>query len=134
MALVAATLLSPVGCGVGTDPGDPGVAAEALTGPTAVANMSPSGVVESTGNLYWTENTRATRLRQYTASVYRSSKTSNPGQETVLYSESSIGSPVTFGNITFALVDGVFYGYFVASYSTGSIIKRVPLAGGSAQT
>jgi hypothetical protein len=132
MALVAAALLSPLGCGVGTDPGDPGVAAEALTGPTAVANMSPSGVVESTGNLYWTANHSTIFPRSYSAQVFRAAKTNVPGQETVLYQESS-SSPFSFGNITFANVGGVWYGYFIVSYRFGgTVIKRVPLDGSSA--
>jgi len=132
MALVAATLLSGVGCGVGTDPGDPGVETESLTGPTAVANMSPSGVVESTGNLYWTKNSSTIFPRSYSAQVYRAAKTNVPGQETILYQESSI-SPFSFGNITFANVGGVWYGYFIATYRIGgTVIKRVPLDGSSA--
>jgi hypothetical protein len=131
IALVAATLLSPVGCGVGTEGGDPGVAAEALTGPTVVANMSPSGLVESTGNLYWTKNRSTIFPRSYSAQVYRAAKTNVPGQETILYQESSI-SPFSFGNITFANVGGVWYGYFIASYRlSGTVIKRVPLDGSS---
>lgn len=132
MALVAAALLSPLGCGVGTDPAETGVEAEALTGPTAVANMSPSGIVESTGNLYWTRNSFTVFPRRgYSAQVFRAAKTNVPGQETVLYSESSI-SPFNFGNITFAMVNGVWYGYFIANYRTGgTYIKRVPLDGSS---
>jgi hypothetical protein len=132
MALVAAALLSPLGCGVGTDASDPGVAAEALTGPSVVANMSPSGVVESTGNLYWTRNRSTVFPRSYSAQVYRAAKTNVPGQETILYQESSI-EPFSFGNITFANVGGVWYGYFIATYRIGgTVIKRVPLDGSSA--
>jgi hypothetical protein len=130
MALVAA-LLSPLGCGVGTDPTETGVEAESLTGPTAVANMSPSGIVESTGNLYWTRNYSTIFPRKYVAQVYRAAKTNVPGQETILYQESS-GSPFSFDNITFAMVNGVWYGYFVAYYRLGGTqIKRVPLDGSS---
>ena len=131
IAFVATALLSPLGCGVGTDGSEPGVIAEALTGPTAVANMSPSGLVESTGNLYWTRNRFTIFPRSYSAQVYRAAKTNTPGQETILYQESSI-SPFSFGNITFAMYNGVWYGYFVATYRTGgTYIKRVPLDGSS---
>ena len=131
MALVVAAFLSPLGCGVGTDPVDTDVTAEALTGPTVVANMPPSGLVESTGNLYWTRNYSTALPRNYVAQVYRAAKTNVPGQETVLYQESSF-SPFSFGNITFANVGGVWYGYFVASYRLGGAhIKRVPLDGSS---
>ena len=67
MALVAAALLSPAGCGVGTDLDAPGVEAESLTGPTAVANMSPSGVVESTGNLVLDAKSLARSSRGWSA-------------------------------------------------------------------
>lgn len=131
MALVAAALLSPLGCGVGTDPVETGVVAEALTGPAVVANVSPSGLVESTGNLYWTRNYATALPRNYYAQVYRAAKTNVPGQETVLYQESNF-SPFSFGNITFANVGGVWYGYFVANYRFGGThIKRVPLDGSS---
>jgi len=131
IALVAASLLSPLGCGAGTDPVEPGVIAEALTGPTVVANMSPAGLVESTGNLYWTENRFTAFPRTYTSQVYRAAKTNIPGQERILYQETSF-TPVSFGNITFANYGGVWYGYFTATYgSGGTYIKRVPLDGSS---
>jgi hypothetical protein len=131
IALVSAALLSPLGCGVGTDGTEPGVIAEALTGPTVVANMSPAGLVESTGNLYWTENRSTIFPRSYNAQVYRAAKTNTPGQEVILYQESS-STPFNFSNITFANYGGVWYGYFIANYRVGgAYIKRVPLDGSS---
>jgi len=125
ISFVAAALLSPLGCGVGNEALEPGVAAEALTGPTVVARMSPKGLVESTGNLYWTTNHATIFPRNFSAQVYRAAKTNVPGQEVVLYQESSL-EPFSFGNLTFANVNGVWYGYFIASYRTGgTFIKRV---------
>jgi hypothetical protein len=63
--------------------------------------------------------------------VYRASKNNVPGQELVLYEEESV-TPVSFGDITWALVGGSYYGYFVANYGAVSKIKRVPLTGGAA--
>lgn len=110
---------------------------------TLLAQSRPSGLVQSTGNLYWTANSRVisvsgpggTISRTYVASVWRASKSNSPGQETALYQEKS-GSPVQFGAITWALVGGQFYGYFVANYPSQGIsqIKRVSLAGGTAVT
>jgi hypothetical protein len=131
IALVSAALLSPLGCGVGTDGTEPGVIAEALTGPAVVANMSPAGLVESTGNLYWTENRSTIFPRSYNAQVYRAAKSNTPGQEVILYQESS-STPFNFSNITFANYGGVWYGYFIANYRVGgAYIKRVPLDGSS---
>jgi hypothetical protein len=133
VAVVAAGLLAPLGCGgTGGALDDTGVAAEALTGPTVVANMSPAGLVESTGNLYWTRNIITGPFPfRWQGRVYRAAKTNVPGQETVLYSESgSLGS--SFSNIAFANDHGVWYGYFIANYKTsGTYIKRVPLDGSS---
>jgi hypothetical protein len=107
------------------------VIAEALTGPAVVANMSPAGLVESTGNLYWTENRSTIFPRSYNAQVYRAAKTNTPGQEVILYQESS-STPFNFSNITFANYGGVWYGYFIANYRVGgAYIKRVPLDGSS---
>jgi hypothetical protein len=136
IALIAAGLWAQVGCSgsVDVDGVEVGASSAALTGPLVVASMSPTGLIASTGNLYWTQNSFSRLLPYtYTARVYRAAKTNTPGQETILYSETS-HSPVSFGNITYAMVDGVWYGYFVATYGTTSQIKRVPLAGGSAVT
>jgi len=134
VALAAAGFLSSLGCSAtGSAIDENGVLSEAVNVPAAVANGEPSGVVESTGNLYWTRNTMTgTFPYRWVGRVYRAAKTSVPGQETVLYSEtgSAIGS--SFGNITFANDGGVWYGYFLATYyRSGTYVKRVPLDGSS---
>ncbi len=118
-------------------------AASADTG--ALAQSAPAGLVQSTGNLYWTANTRGLVFKQrhtdvkahlqYIATVWRASKSNVPGQERALYQEASF-SQVQFGAIKWALVDGQYYGYFVANYPDQgiSMIKRVSLAGGTAVT
>jgi hypothetical protein len=57
-----------------------------------------------------------------------------PGQEVALYTEqSSFG--FSFGDLTYAQVGGVWYGFFAVNYnSTSAAIKRVPLTGGAAVT
>src|SRR5882724_1648899 len=104
--------------------------------PAQVANCSLcSGLVSSTGNLYFTSST-FNDLGPDSASFYRTGKTSLPGSEGLLYSE--VGDrpgPYSFGSVVWAKPD-TFYGYFVANYSDfgfrTSQIKRVPLAGGGA--
>lgn len=137
VALLAAGL---VGCGgVDGTVDEIGEVAQALVVPSAVANMVPSGVVESTGNLYWTRNTLSGGAApggslplRWTGRVYRAGKANAPGQETVLYSETGSGYGSSFGNITFANYGGVWYGYFIANYRVGgAYIKRVPLDGSS---
>src|SRR5689334_15067662 len=100
LAVLTAALSSTVGCqGEGVGDLEIDSVAEALT-PSTVANMAPAGLVESTGNLYWTRNTLVSVIpRRYTNTVYRASKGSVPGQEAVLYSEQS--SSAAFGNIAF---------------------------------
>ena len=102
----------------------------------AIATLSyaqPSRLIQSNGNLYWTA--RLTVQGRTAADVYRASKTSEPGQERLLYQELSLpSSQVNFEAITCANVAGTWYGYFVANYPSQreSQIKRVPLAGGAA--
>jgi hypothetical protein len=137
VALWVAALVAPVGCGgVGGTVDENGVVSEAVTVPTAVANMVPAGVVQSTGNLYWTRNTiTGPSPLRWTGRVYRAAKTNVPGQETVLYTEGGGGLGSSFGNITFANYGGVWYGYFLATYKgSGTYVKRVPLDGSSAAT
>jgi hypothetical protein len=76
----------------------------------------------STGNLYFTSHDAAG------ATVWRTSQSSVPGQESVLYWEPG----AVFGDIVFAQVDGRFFGYFFATGKGGITIKRVPLTGGAA--
>jgi hypothetical protein len=78
----------------------------------------------STGNLYFTTHDAAG------ATVWRTSQTSVPGQETVLYWEAG----ARFGDIVFAQVGGNFFGYFFAQSGGVITIKRVPLTGGNATT
>ena len=83
----------------------------------------PDGLILSTGNLYFTYHDAAT------ASVWRAAQTAVPGQEILLYSEPG----VRFGDIVFANVGGVFWGYFFSDDGGGNVsIKRVPLTGGAA--
>ena len=81
IALLAAGLLAQVGCTGGVEAD--GVVAEstssALAGPFVVAQMAPTGLVASTGNLYWTQNGFTRVPRQYWARVYRAAKTNTPG-------------------------------------------------------
>jgi len=126
--LVAATLTATLAV-VGLSAGEALAAA-----PTAVAQESPTRLVQSTGNLYWTSD-YIDEFGPDFAGVYRTGKTSTPGQEILLYGESSdaVGY-FYFGGLTYALVNGVWYGYFTANYVTQGFtqIKRIPLAGGAA--
>ena len=92
-----------------------------------VSHRKPEGLILSTGNLYFTSQDAAG------AAVWRTSQTSSPGQETILYWEPG----AEFGDIVFAQVDGTFFGYFFATKSVNRsvvTIKRVPLTGGPATT
>lgn len=97
-----------------------------------VAYSSPSGLIASTGNLYWT-STSYDEFGLDASTVWRASKDNVPGSEYVLYRE--YGDDRWFGAIVYAN-PGAYYGYFVANYLTPagvvSQIKRVPLTGGSA--
>jgi hypothetical protein len=97
-----------------------------------LAFTSPTGLVSSTGNLYWT-STVADEFGADVSTVWRASKSNVPGNEAVLYRE--FGDDRFFGNIVWAN-PGAFFGYFVANYNVGGVftsqIKRVPLAGGPA--
>jgi hypothetical protein len=103
--------------------------------PSYVAASSPTRLIQSTGNLYWTTY-NLNEFGPSSASVYRASKTSTPGSERLLYRESATGGFFYFGDLTYASVGGVWYGYFVANYTQLGIsqIKRIPLAGGAAVT
>jgi hypothetical protein len=99
---------------------------------SVVAYSSPTGLIASTGNLYWT-STAVDEFGADVSTVWRAGKYNVPGNETALWRE--YGDDRSFGDIVFAN-PGTFYGYFVAHYRTQagmvSRIKRVPLAGGSA--
>lgn len=89
---------------------------------TLVSSRKPDGLILSTGNLYFTSHDAAG------ATVWRTSQSSVPGQESVLYWEPG----ARFGDIVFAQVDGTFFGYFFATKAGVITIKRVPLTGGTA--
>ena len=104
----------------------------AAAAPTTLAGGPIDGLIQSTGNLYWTSH-HLNEFGPSSASVYRASKFNTPGAERVLYRETGNGY-LYFGDITYANV-GTWYGYFVANYGGAgglSQIKRVPLEGGQA--
>lgn len=98
--------------------------AQAQTQSQLISSRKPDGLVLSTGNLYFTTHDAAG------ATVWRTSQTSVPGQETVLYWEAG----ARFGDIVFAQVGSSFFGYFFAQNAGVITIKRVPLSGGNATT
>lgn len=101
--------------------------------PTVVSQAASTRLVQSTGNLYWTSNA-INEFGPDFAGIYRTGKTSTPGQEILLYSESTdaVGY-FFFGDLTYALVSGTYYGYFTANYVDEGItqIKRIALTGGT---
>ncbi len=90
--------------------------------PHLISLRKPDGLILSTGNVYFTSHDAAG------ATVWRTSQTSIPGQEIVLYWEPG----AKFGDIVFAQVDGAFFGYFFALKSGVLTIRRVSLTGGPA--
>ncbi len=90
--------------------------------PKLISLRKPDGMILSTGNLYFTSHD------QNSATVWRTSQTSTPGQERALFREAR----ATFGDICFAQVDGAFFGYFFARNAAGLTIRRVSLTGGPA--
>jgi hypothetical protein len=102
----------------------PGTTASLVTEPVSV--RKPDGLILSTGNLYFTSHEDAT------ATIWRTAQSASPGQEFLLYSEPN----ARFGDITFAQVDGIWWGYFFAEPTLTPLpitIKRVPLTGGQAE-
>ena len=103
---------------------------ESLASSSIVAYSSPTGLIASTGNLYWTSKIY-NEFGPDISLVWRAGKNNVPGNEVVLYSE--YGDDRYFGDIVYAN-PGAFYGYFVANYQTAGVlssqIKRVPLTGG----
>jgi hypothetical protein len=87
-----------------------------------VSSRPPDGLAVSTGNLYFTSHDAAG------ATVWRTSQTSVPGQESVLFWEAG----ARFGDIVFAQVNGGFFGFFFAQKGGVITIRRVPLTGGNA--
>jgi glucuronoarabinoxylan endo-1,4-beta-xylanase len=94
--------------------------------PANVSIHQPDGMILSTGNIYFTSHDAAG------AHVLRTAQTSTPGQEIELYRE---GPGNRFGDIVFAKIGDVYYGYFWTTNSTGkSIIKRILLTGSKVAT
>jgi hypothetical protein len=106
---------------------------DGASGSIQLSETTPVRLIQSTGNLYWSSNAAG----MIAASIFRASKSSQPGEEVQLYAE---GGAVTFGALTFAMVDGyLFYGYFVANYPQESAddpfvsyIKSIQLSGSGA--
>lgn len=108
--------------------GGVGTAQAAAATPTLLSYTSPTRLVQSTGNLYWTTNSYNRSSATYTSTVYRASKTNTPGDEITLFSKSS-ATPFSFGDLTYAQVGGTWYGYFVVNYPDAgySQIARIGL-------
>jgi hypothetical protein len=82
-----------------------------------VARHVVDGIVLSTANIYFTVHDDGAR-------VFRTAESATPGQETELCHEPGC----RFGDIVFAKVDDVFYGYFFALAGGMTTIRRIPLA------
>jgi hypothetical protein len=90
----------------------------ALKSTTGSTYAGVDGMVLSTANIYFTAHDR--RI----ASVFRTAQSATPGQEAELCREPDC----RFGDIVFAKVDEVFYGYFFALVGGMTTIRRIPLA------
>jgi hypothetical protein len=88
-----------------------------------IAQHVADGMVLSTANIYFTAHDNAG------ATVFRTAQSATPGQEVELCHEPDC----RFGDIVFANVDGVYYGYFFALASGMTTIRRIPLAPQSGQ-
>lgn len=104
--------------------GGAGTASAAAGMPTTVSNATPSRMVQSQGNLYWTWNETP-----HLSFVYREAKTGAPGQEIPLASITST-TPMSLGDIAYAQINGTWFGFVVANYTSQgySAILRVPLS------
>jgi hypothetical protein len=99
---------------------------ETLAPQPLVSFHVPDGMILSTGNIYFTSHDSAG------ARVFRTGQTSIPGQETEIYYEPPGNR---FGDIVFANVGGVFFGYFFAENGAGqATIKRILLTGSPVAT
>jgi len=105
-----------------SSPGEAAPMPAASPTPDLISLRKPDGLILSTGNVFFTSHDAAG------ATVWRTSQTSIPGQETVLFWEPG----ARFGDIVFAQVDGAFFGYFFALKQNVLTIRRVPLTGGAA--
>ena len=83
-----------------------------------VARRNADGIVLSTANIYFTAHDSTG------ARVFRTAQSATPGHEAELCHEPAC----RFGDIVFANVDGVFYGYFFALAGGVTTIRRIPLA------
>jgi hypothetical protein len=83
-----------------------------------VARHVVDGMVLSTANIYFTAHDNNV------ARVFRTAQSAIPGQEAELCQELNC----RFGDIVFANVDDVFYGYFFALAGGMTTIRRIPLA------
>jgi hypothetical protein len=83
-----------------------------------IAHYVADGMVLSTANIYFTTHDDGG------ARVFRTAQSATPGQETELCYEPDC----RFGDMVFANVDGVFYGYFFALANGTTTIRRIPLA------
>ena len=82
-----------------------------------IAQHVADGMVLSTANIYFTAHDNAG------ARVFRTAQSATPGHEAELCHEPAC----RFGDIVFANVDGVLYGYFFALTSGMTTIRRIPL-------
>jgi len=83
-----------------------------------VAQRVADSMVLSTANIYFTSHDTGG------AQVFRTAQSATPGQEVELCHEPDC----RFGDIVFAKVDDVFYGYFLALAGGVTTIRRIPLA------
>lgn len=104
----------------GTEDGVVATTSQALTS-GLVASRQADGIVMSTGNIYFTAHDAGG------AAVWRTAQSSSPGAEGVLYYEAG----ARFGDIVWAQVNGVYWGYFLARVGNVVTIRRVSLSGGS---
>lgn len=93
-------------------------------GTRLVSSRKPDGLILSQGNLYFTSHDAVS------AAVWKTTQTSVPGQERVLFWEPG----AIFGDITFAQINGNFFGYFFAKKVDQDFvtIRRISLNGGAA--
>jgi hypothetical protein len=89
-----------------------------------------SGMVTSTGNIYWT-HTSHSEFGPSRSYVMRAGKNNVPVSETFIY---SVGAPsggsLSFGSLAYASIGRAYYAYFMATYggaSPATRILRVPL-------
>jgi hypothetical protein len=81
-------------------------------------------MIQSTGNLYWTDTVGDAVESVFTGSVHRMSQDVVPSTPRSLYSETA--NSLWFGDVTWAKVGASHYAYFVVNYSPGSNINGSP--------